>query len=137
MREVEFKAKRKDNGEWVYGSLEHITETCKGEEDVQKCDIYQIITYDGIGFDIIPETIGQYTGLKDKNGKKIFEGDIVKDQYCIYEVVYDGNGYYVEVNRLLKECGTEEGILYDLSDYKDLEVIGNIYDNPELYEVEL
>ena len=86
---------------------------------------------------IFLETIGQYTGLKDKNGKKIFEGDIVKDDYCIYEVVYDGNGYYVEVVKLLKECGTDKGVLYDLSDYKDLEVIGNIYDNPELLKEEL
>ena len=81
--------------------------------------------------------IMQYTGLKDENGKKIFEGDIVKDEYCIYEVVYDGNGYYVKVVKLLKACGTEEGLLYDLSDYKDLEIIGNIWDNPDLLKEEL
>ena len=81
--------------------------------------------------------IMQYTGLKDKTGKKIFEGDIVKDDYCIYEVVYDGNGYYVKVVKLLKACGTEEGLLYDLSDYKDLEIIGNIWDNSELLKEEL
>lgn len=133
MREIEFRGKRI---EWIYGSLVHITETYKGEEDIQKCNIYQIVTFEGIAFDVIQETIGQYTGLKDKNGKKIFEGDIVKDEYCIYKVVYDGNGYYVEVDKLLKECGTEKGLLYDFSDYKDIEVIGNIHDNPELLEVQ-
>ena len=137
MREIEFKGKIKETGEWVYGSLVHVTETYKGEEDTQDCDIYQIVNYEGIAFYINEETIGQYTGLKDKNGKKIFEGDIVKDDYCIYKVVYDGNGYYVKVNRLLKECGTDKGLLYDLSDYKDLEVIGNIWDNPELLKEEL
>ena len=76
----------------------------------------------------------QYTGMKDINGTEIYEGDIVKDQYCIYEVVYDGNGYYVKVVRVLKECGTQKGLLYDLSNYEDLEVIGNIYENLELLE---
>ena len=128
MREIEFRAKRKDNDEWIYGSLL-----------IDKIQNSYVIVdnQEGIGREINPETIGQYTGLKDKNGKKIYEGYIVKDDYCIYEIVYDGNGYYVKVVRLLKECGTEEGLLYDLSDYKDLEVIGNIWDNPELLKEEL
>ena len=127
MREIEFRGQQINTKQWVYGYL------------YRNKGLYMIcenIRYAGEE-PIFLETIGQYTGLKDKNGKKIFEGDIVKDDYCIYEVVYDGNGYYVEVVKLLKECGTDKGVLYDLSDYKDLEVIGNIYDNPELLKEEL
>ncbi len=143
MREIEFRGKRKDNGEWVYGYLivDEISDkyyifskgnSCNETDRIGEEGLLHILT-----FEVIPETVGQYTRLKDKKGKKIFEGDIVKDQYCIYEVVYDGNGYYIQVVKLLKECGTAKGLLYDLSDYKDLEIIGNIYDNPELLEEEL
>ncbi len=128
MREVEFKAKRKDNGEWVYGSLEHITETYKGE-DIQECDIYQIVTYDGIGFDVIPETIGQYAGLKDKNGKKIFEGDIVKAFYFEKEVI--GKIEFVYGTFALTNSAISDNQLFI---FEKLEVIGNVHDNPDLLE---
>ena len=127
MREIEFRGQQINTKQWVYGYLyrnKGLYVICKNIRYAEEEPI-------------LLDTIGQYTGLKDKNGKKIFEGDIVKDDYCIYEVVYDGNGYYVKVARLLKECGTDKGLLYDLSDYKDLEIIGNIWDNPELLEEEL
>ena len=136
MREIEFRGKTgtTEGSEWVYGYYYKV----KSFFDNESADyITAIRSHHLTDFSVNEETIGQYTGLKDKNGKKIFEGDIVKDDYCIYEVVYDGNGYYIEVVKLLKECGTQKGILYDLSDYKDLEVIGNIYDNPELLKEEL
>ena len=128
MCEILFRGKRVDNGEWVEGNLfipdieDTPTQICIGTNVIR-------ITYD-----VIPETIGQYTGLTDKNGTKIFEDDIVK--------VTDDNG---ETN--LCSCGIGDVCFYDgswyiggevndgLYDVKNIyyiEVIGNIHDNPEL-----
>lgn len=76
------------------------------------------------GFYCDPETVGQYTGLTDKNGARIFEGDIVKiSNDEIFEVKYEDGGFTA-------------GLFLGDWDYGHVEVIGNIYDNPELMEVE-
>lgn len=130
MREILFKAKRIDNGEWVEGN--YITD----EQDKKKAYIgyiFGVINEMIEDFDIaevIPETLCQYTGLKDKNGNRVWENDIVRIENSIDEgignVEFYGGMWYVD--------GEPNNNLYDILEYDDgeVEVIGNIFDNPEL-----
>lgn len=129
MREILFRGKRIDNDEWVEGFYNHIP--C-GRFWVDEHMIQTVLENGKIGMlhDVDPSTVGQYSGLKDKNGKRIFEGDIIK--FCNWSrkeftrpVVWDTeHGRFacfiegalsVGVNPILGTC----------------EVIGNIYDNPD------
>ena len=126
MRETEFRAKRKDNDEWIYGDLLQPTELCNTYEISDKN------TIDGSRYDVDKETIGQYTGLKDKNGKKIFEGDIVKAFYYETEVI--GKIEFIYGTFALTNSGISDNQLFI---FEKLEVIGNIYDNPDLLKEEI
>jgi uncharacterized phage protein (TIGR01671 family) len=128
MREILFRGKRTDTGEWVEGYFckTRIKDTCyiTQSEGGDCCNEYFV------DYEVIPETVGQYTGLEDRNGKKIFEGDILKNEDGY---VYDGE-YKTEVAYFLGEfCGLGFCNI-DPSDFKYCEVIGNIHDNPELLE---
>ena len=125
MREILFRGKRKDNGKWVYGFYALFASN-KG----LKHGIYTG-TENGcvIPYEVDPETIGQFTGLTDRNGKKIFEGDIVKGCWgTIFSVYYDV--CYLQF-RARRSNGSERAIDY-YNGRGGLEVIGNIYDSPEL-----
>ena len=124
IREVIFRGKRMDNGEWIEGSL-------LGIDWCDKPSTYSIApnTPVSVFYSVIPETVGQYTGLTDKNGVRIFEGDIVslvKHDGLIYKVVYVPCRYEL-VNSKGVNC-----FVLDIYKSENIEVIGNIHDNPEL-----
>jgi uncharacterized phage protein (TIGR01671 family) len=121
-REILFRGKRKDNGEWAYGffSMQNL-----GHKFVPV--ILQFDTKSIIPVDVIPETVGQYTGLKDKNGMKFFDGDIFRDSIGNIAVVeWEGEGRFLGMT-----IERERKILY-INREPIVEVIGNIHDNPEL-----
>ena len=131
MREILFRGKRTDNGEWIEGAYSPFNLNFFGERE-EKPHIIIISDdedIDGLWCEVIPETVGQYTGLTDKNGKRIFEGDIVslvKHDSLIYKVVYVPCRYEL-VNSKGVNC-----FVLDIYKSENIEVIGNIHDNPEL-----
>lgn len=128
MREILYRGKRKDNGEWVYGYY------CKcGWTGKEKDVIIPSHASSLYGIEVTPETVGQYTGLKDKNGAKIFEGDIVNYGICkpIIGVVKiceeDFSGLYGVCEAFTDGSGTSL-----LKSKIDCQVVGNIYDIQEM-----
>ena len=138
MREIIFRGKRKDNGEWVQGFV-------FGDDLIgsNKMFIGAIIIENGeiVGTsisEVVPESIGQYTGLTDKNGKKIFEGDIVNvntNKDALYHI-YEGRHLVIrfdEYHRFVASGSLE----YPLCNRYEWEVIGNIHDNKEILKGEI
>lgn len=120
MREIKFRGKRMDNGGWVYGDL------LQGNFSMFIVDMVNTINgnklFDLNYYEVLPETIGQFTGLKDKNGVEIYEGDVILFASHHLQVYWDkhlagfvdGSGDYI---------GEKAG---------SCEIIGNIHDNAEL-----
>lgn len=160
MREILFRGKRIDNGEWVYGYYTYCTDGCKLSHRIYIvfAEAYGGETLHSIWFEVIPTSVGQFTNLYDKNDKKIFEGDIFKFPDEAYESYYTScgteyNSREVENYGVVGFC--EDLARFDFVEYKfsenvvdadlhenhdlefydfisDLKVIGNIHDNPEL-----
>lgn len=127
MREILFRGKRKDNGKWIYGDLNHYS-----------CDDGLFIAENGYSMHRIDKnTVGQFTGLLDKNGTKIFEGDIVRCEFAIEpplicQVVFQCFSFSMYHKRFFGE----NKIYTPFEQVKrvSIEVIGNIHDDPELME---
>lgn len=128
MREIKFRGKRLDNGEWLYGSL--LVSYFKDD----KKERYFITQFSGnytFEHEVNPATVGQYTGLKDKNGREIYEEDILLDESGVYAVVYYSMGTF---------C-VDFGEGFDLQYFTDgiheiCDVVSNIHDDPELLKTE-
>lgn len=153
MREILFRGKEKESGKWIYGDLRHISD---GHGGYILCivDNTNGRNNDVTGVEVIPETVGQCTGLTDKNRTKIFEGDIIESvsrlvnsvgtptggtdisRYIIEwgehkwgeKIFFCNRGDYWKKNNVLPED------LYPYTASRYCEVIGNIYDNSELLE---
>lgn len=129
MREILFRGKRLDNSEWVYGSFIQV----EHEDGSFATAIFQKKDAGG-DTEVSPATVGQYTGLNDKNGKRIFEGDIVD--------VKEDSGCYGFGGKLILPVEYQDGGFSPFAipgwectaNPEECVVIGNIHDNPELLE---
>lgn len=129
MREIKFRGKRLDNGEWVVGSYIEA-------ENRDRSIAHQIIPYKAglVVREVDPATVGQYTGLKDKNGREIYEGDIIGGSNGSI------NGWEWPFKSEIKwndeECGFNPPILGYMDSTHYYNVLGNIHDNPDLLKTE-
>lgn len=134
MREILFRAKEISTDKWVEGYLVKISENdyrIATEEDIS-WSYTKLGDYDGIMTRVAPETICQYTGLTDKNGNKIWENDVVKNvtECVVYKCSYNLYNCEYQFNNKNESFGMGYASIHKF------EVIGNIFDNPELLEDE-
>ena len=132
MRKIEFRGKWESNGKWIYGSL---VDKKSGERLISRHN--KMLEFEGRY--VHPETVGQYTGLNDKNDEKIFEGDIVSFGDGNFEIVFGDACFFISDPHIhySMELHTTIGMgPDDILGQCGVEVIGNIHDNPELLEAD-
>ena len=154
MEEIKYKGRRIDNGEWVYGFV-FIADgkTYIIGKEVIICK-YKIDGSDLINYfvEVIPETVGQYTGLKDKNCKDIYEGDVLKGTSYLYGYQLANGKQFDYLGFVEWQSQCDVGLCYQLTDveggswnlnqvvhrndidYCTGEIIGNVFENSELLE---
>ena len=141
MREILFRGKRLQGGDWVEGYFFKSDINKRARESgkatlifTPDCDTFITVPECNNSFMVVSDTVGQYTGLKDKNGKRIFEGDIVRcgtGRICkvVFFISPGVSGF-----DLIPIGGFDAPPPYRWSLFSDTEVIGNIHDNPDLLE---
>ena len=138
MREILFRGKRADNGEWVSGYYCRAFSQINGKDSVPAIQEVDCFYYRAVD----PSTVGQYTGLADKTGKKVFEGDILRETIFgnYFEVWYDEKKCAF-MARCVKQVALPTiyriGESFRLADRcaETIQIIGNAHDNPELLGV--
>lgn len=136
MREIKFRGKRLDNGEWVYGDLVRGLELVYGGTEV-KIHVPPIGDNHHNIYDVDPKSVGEYAGLKDRKGQEVYEDDIVTFDDAHYQIVFKGEGWtlravhsdnldpYDMPNLCMQELNNNPG-------HTRTDVVGNTHDNPEL-----
>lgn len=128
MTEIKFRGKRIDTGEWVYGDLTHYSQ---GQVSIYMPDSFNAALAKSVGFDVLPESVGQYSGLKDKNDKEIYDGDILRyehDDEIEQGVIHFSDGHF-QIEYAYSDC------FADIISWS--EIIGNKYENPELLKTDV
>ena len=134
MREILFHGKRADNGEWVEGDLLQIKYYNK---PIIECKIMPQTPVSS-AYPVLPETIGQFTGLTDKNGVRIFEGDICRfkrfNDVHVGKIIFNETtaSFVMKYQSIVGAYGEKATHKMLLSVCDDIEIIGNIHDDPEL-----
>lgn len=133
MREIVFRGKDINNKGWVYGALvQQQDDPLREKTLIISYSNYQYGDFsEAVIHEVDPKTVGQYTGLVDKTGMEIFEGDIVSiynSKAFLFAVAWNDNHYILKCTT----NGVSDNILNVIESPEDVEVVGNIYDNPEL-----
>ena len=117
-----YRGKRTDNGEWVEGfySAEEYNLNIRKIEYIPRIQIIGKC----VSLGVLPETVGQFIGEVDKNGRKVFEGDIVKFKDELFEVKF--------IEKYSRFSGVKPGVVFSIFLFSKTEVVGNVHDNPEL-----
>ncbi len=149
-REIEYRGKDIKTNEWIYGGyFKHLKRTPSPIGDsIKEGDYQSLIIKSGFSdwnmpkplncFEVNEQTVGQYSGLKDKNDKKIYEGDLFYYRECLRQVIYREDNLSFMAIVPLKEDSNRGKCSFYLRDINTeyhlskIEIVGNIYDNPEL-----